>query len=556
MKTKLLWTIILIFALGLSANLSARAMQSPANAAWSIPAIIYQDAWPAPLYSDLSDDGTRLVALIPYSGSDKTTRHIVVNELSGGTWQAPVIIAQNGAYSDESFQVLPQATHPVISGDGNTIAYVGYTGTTYGVYVVNRQGSAWSAPALVNTGLENTHYWISISQDGNTLAFCNYPFFGIQQVYVATRQAGIWSAPTLIGIGGDPSLSADGMKLVYVFNAQAAFSEKTGAVWSAPLQLTSIDMYNYNVEYPQLSGDGLSVHYWVVKLVAQGTVQVRTEQNLYVQRRIGAGWSEPQRINAAPVQPSSVAEGPAAADRYATRFIFTIPVTETQHDESVVYSSHLQTSEWVNNTWQEARLVEANGYGNYNKWPLLMPNGKTLIFDGGVRYTGGGGAVYDALWKMTTNDAPPIPPSVSGLIPPSGGSLYSEIDHTRYDFATGTFTDTVLFTHMYTPLPQPPPPGMTDIGHSFSITAVYSSTGLPAQPTIPFTVTIDYASSGKGGAISGSLRLWLREMSGWSLLGGMDHPASSTLVAAISHLSDFAALGEARQLFLPFLARP
>jgi hypothetical protein len=126
-------------------------------AGWSTPAVIYQEAWDDPLFISLNMSNTRLVALIPDSGSDDNSRHIVVSEYTNGAWQTPVTIAQNGMYSYDLYQVLPQQTHPVISGDGNTIAYVGYTGTTAGAYIINRlSGGGWNTPQWLNTGLENT----------------------------------------------------------------------------------------------------------------------------------------------------------------------------------------------------------------------------------------------------------------------------------------------------------------------------------------------------------------------------------------------------------------
>lgn len=568
MKPKILLTAILVFTLGFSLSLAAPALatqslntgqsstdgsnpgERPA-ADWTDPAVFYQSTWPHPLYSDLSDDGARLVALIPYSGSDKTTRNIVATEMDGGSWKTPVVIAQNGAYSDETLQILPQVTHPVISGDGNTIAYVGYTGVTYGVYVVDRQGDAWSTPSLINTGLENTHYWISISQDGSTLALCNYPFFGTQQVYVVTRNNGTWSAPVTIGDGRYPSLSADGKRLAYVFSVDVAFSEKINGSWTAPVNLTSYDYLKYMVDYPQMSGDGASIYYWIVTSVPSGTVSIETDQNLYVMRRTGAAWGQPQRINKERVLPAEVTKGPAAADYYANRFIFSVPVTETQGSDLFVLASNLFTTEWVNGAWQEAPLVEYNGHGNYNKWPQLTPDGKTLTFDAGTRYIPGELPIYDALWKMTTTDAPYVPVSVSALISPSGGSLYSAIDQTSYIFPPGTFPFPVLFTHTFIPLPAPPPIGMTDIGHSFSITAVLSTTGQPVQPTIPFTVTIDYSSTGTGTAITNTLGLFTLDTSNWTGIGGLNNAALQKMFGPIGHLSKFTVLGETHPLFLP-----
>lgn len=69
----------------------------------------------------VSDDGARLVAVDVVNGEDKS-RNIVVSEFSNGAWQPVQVIAQNGVYDTSQY------THPVMNGDGNTIAYVGWTG--------------------------------------------------------------------------------------------------------------------------------------------------------------------------------------------------------------------------------------------------------------------------------------------------------------------------------------------------------------------------------------------------------------------------------------------
>jgi hypothetical protein len=535
---------------------------------WSEPKVIYAETWPDSLRFSLDDSATRLVALIPQSGNSETSRHIVVSELVGGAWQEPVVVAENGAYSDAPMQWLPQQTHPLISGDGNSIAYVGYTGATYGVYVVDRlPGGGWGALALVPTGLANTHYRISLSQDGATLALCDYPFLGIQQMYVLTRQAGVWSALQAIGPGGNPSLSADGKKLAYVSNARVAFTEQINGAWADPVQLTDNNPDRFVVEHPQISGDGRAIHYWLVTLIPEGNTLIRTAQDLYVLRRQGSGWGTPQKVTATPILPSSITDGPAAADRYATRLIYTRPVTVTDPDDGHVYidSSHLEIGEGITSTWQTTRLVEANGYGNYNKWPRLTPDGKTLVFDGSIRYSKTG-AVYGALWQMTTGVAPPLPPwafSITGIFDASGGSLFSAFDNIQYLFGAGVFSDTVEFTHSFWPNPPPPPIGMTDIGGIGGIGGLggaFAATllgpgGLPVQPNHPVTITVDYSSTDTGATIPGSLNLWWQNGGNWTQAPSFDNPASGVMTATVSHFSEFAVFGETNQVFLPAVAR-
>ena len=250
-----------------------------------------------------------MVALVPNSGSSDTSRHIIVSEVRGDAWQEPVVLAQNGAYSEAASQFLPQRTHPVMSGDGKTIAYVGFTGTTYGAYISTRgTDGVWSAPVLLNTGLPNTHYWVALSRNGNTLALSDYPFAATQHLYVLTRTNGVWSAPVRVSLdsgplqgGWTPSLSEDGSRLVFVANAQVMYSQRTADGWSPPIALTNHDAFALSAEFPQLSGDGMSIYYWLVTLVPDGSAMVRAAQNLYGLWWKESEWDVPRLVNSAPV---------------------------------------------------------------------------------------------------------------------------------------------------------------------------------------------------------------------------------------------------------------
>ena len=559
--------------------LPAPALAAPLSPAtlpgWSEPAILYPESWPAPRYVSFSNDGARLVALIPNSGSGDNSRHIVYSEAKNGVWQTPVVVAQNGAYSEAGFQVLPQRTHPVISGDGKTIAYVGYTGTTFGVYVLNRAADgAWSAPALINTDLPNIHYWISLNRTGSTLALSDYPFLGIQQLYVLERRNGVWGAPVRVSLtsgphqgGGAPSLSEDGSRLVFIGNTQVLYSQRTATGWSAPVAVTSHDGATMMAEYPQLSGDGMSIVYWLVTLTPSGGYQVRTSQDLYSIWWEGNAWGAPRLVNPAPVLPSSATEGPAALSRAGTRIVYTRAVTTTDpiSGESTVTGSHLDVSEWISNTWQTARLVAVTGYGNYNQWPRLTPVGRTFTFDGWQRSSRA--LPMSGLWRMTTAANPAIPPhafSLTTLLNTVGSSLVlSPFDNIGYRFDPGTFTATVTMTHTFQPNPPPPPPGQIGIGGIGGIgglggsflTTLLGPGGLPIQPTRPVTITVDYSDTDTGTTIPGSLNLWRRDVDQWVKLPSIDDPAAGAVMAPVSHFSEFAIFGATNRVYLPAVLR-
>jgi hypothetical protein len=146
---------------------------------------------------------------------------------------------------------------------------------------------------------------------------------------------------------------------------------------------------------------------------------------------------------------------------------------------------------------------------------------------------------------------------VVGTVTPSGGSLTSPADRTTYTFAAGTFTDTVIITHIPLPFSNVPSAGnLADIGRAFDVTAVYSSTGQPAQPTQPYTVTVQYTEAEKGLAIEDTLALYSWDSSQW-----VKEPSSevdtvnNTVTATPSHFSLWAVLGETRRMCLPIILK-
>lgn len=152
---------------------------------------------------------------------------------------------------------------------------------------------------------------------------------------------------------------------------------------------------------------------------------------------------------------------------------------------------------------------------------------------------------------------PLVTTPVVGLITPAGGSLISSADQTTYIFAAGTFPSTVVITHTPRLANSVPSPGnLIGISHFFDITAVYSNTSQPAQPTKPYTITVQYSAAEQGSAIENTLALYFWNGSKWvkESTSGLD-TASNRVTASPNHFSLWGVLGETRRVYLPVILR-
>jgi hypothetical protein len=148
-------------------------------------------------------------------------------------------------------------------------------------------------------------------------------------------------------------------------------------------------------------------------------------------------------------------------------------------------------------------------------------------------------------------------PSAAASIPTTGGSLISSFDQTSYTFATGTFPDTVTITHT-TRLPGHVPSigQLAGIDHFFEVTAVYSDTGQPAQPTQPYTVTVQYTDDERGPAIEDTLALYWWDGTQWvrEPTSGVD-TTNNTVTTTPARFGLWAVLGETRRMLLPVISK-
>jgi hypothetical protein len=143
-----------------------------------------------------------------------------------------------------------------------------------------------------------------------------------------------------------------------------------------------------------------------------------------------------------------------------------------------------------------------------------------------------------------------------GADPGRGGNLDSPGDGTYYEFESGTFTEIVRLSHTpATSLGMPSPAGMAGNGHAFIVTGVYSDTGQPTEPGLPYTLTITYSEAEARLTVNGTSGLWWWDGNGWSQAGieNADDPLKRQVSAQVTHFSAFAVRGETKRVYLPFI---
>ena len=146
-------------------------------------------------------------------------------------------------------------------------------------------------------------------------------------------------------------------------------------------------------------------------------------------------------------------------------------------------------------------------------------------------------------------------PVISSVIDSSGGELTSPFDSTTYHFSPGTFADTVLITHTTT-FSSTSPSSLEGIGHSFDIAAVYTATGQAAQPTKPYTITVQYTDGQKGAVDETTLAFYYRDGDQWIKESASTVDVDSNKVTATpSHFSAWIVMGEIRRVYLPMIKR-
>jgi hypothetical protein len=400
---------------------------------WTAPSRIITPSYETGCYNkwpSLNGDGTR-IAYLSVQGWPETQNDakIRIVEYTDGSWRAPEILAANGHYSTESFQWLPWQTQPVISADGDTIAYAGYEYDTVlerdsaQIYIIDRQGGAWGAPAKLDTGIENHESIVSLSADGNTIAYVSRPFNifgGTPVLHVSVRTGGVWGAKTAISSedsGGavHPSLSSDGTKLIWVQNEKIYFSEKRQGLWTPPIIIAANRYGESTLEYPLISSDGTMALYWKVNLTPTSGGYIRQTKDLYLIQRTPWGWSGERRINPAAIIPGFYVDGPAGASGLFNRVAYS----RSRVIEDVMNGANLEMAELSGNNWAVKSLT-GSADSIWDVFPAFSADGNTIIYQGSDPSVPGCNAFWAA---KTTESNTAVVSTISGTVTFAGAPL-------------------------------------------------------------------------------------------------------------------------------------
>lgn len=383
---------------------------------WSVPKTIAVNWYTAP---GINADATRVVFLDPYttSGSGGYTdyyydRRVLISEYSNAAWSVPVLIGNNAM--NRGTGMMPVTTHPVISTDGLTVAYLGCTGNckpigegdSYDIYVSRRGLSGWSPPVALPIDLAAIDERISLSADGNTIAFSsdymNLPFYAYNRVYISEFVGGVWSTPYPISSnalnGWAPDLSQDGLQAVWLSNPSGLIGNLTlmyahrapGGPWSAPQQLNTGLAETSEQGVYRFSPDGNSLFYWEILVDTSSSPAVYSGQDLFMLRHIGDGWSQRSKVTATPFTPmKGDGEAPPAINSDGTRVIY--PRTVVQNN--TVTGTFLEMTEFRSGKWSTPVAI-TSPYFPYYAYPNLSSNGAKLISLGPDLNTGSGALIW------------------------------------------------------------------------------------------------------------------------------------------------------------------
>lgn len=368
--------VILSFLLILSMSISSFA------GSWSTKTSI-QGASCA-LFPQFSSDGETVVYLDNLAVYTKDEYSLDVVVLEGDDFGDKTVLGSNGIQNNFPYV----ETHPAISGNGNTIVYLGndpVNNENRLFYATKNASGVWSNAQVIDsipTGWLDGR--LSLDYSGNTLAYiCGTGGFfgGTSTLFLAERVGGVWQAPKQIsnhegdyaGAAGNPVLSDNGTTLLWRqanHQFEILVSQKIAGTWQSPQVLTSSEE---DENYPYLSRDGSTIFYW--KIYLDGNVYRNKE--LYAIKKEGGSWQSPKLISKTPVLITTY-DSRVAASESGNRVVYPAYIKEGD----TITTSYLLASEYQNGSWTTPSQISSADFG-YQLYPTMSADGKDLIFSEG-----------------------------------------------------------------------------------------------------------------------------------------------------------------------------
>lgn len=352
----------------------------------------------------ITADGRQGVALDcsnqSYDSSSNYECEIIYFYEDNGTWEKQVV-ANNGIKQDFPFF----RTIPVISGDGTTLVYMGFDsdGNDFRLYIAQKQPNGlFDTPEIIQnvpSGWFNPG--IDLNYTGDLLVYVcgdGEGFFGgTATLYYIENIKDRWSNPKKIydptsgeyaGAAIEPSLDKYGNSVAWIQNSHQGdvfYSKRTTSGFGEPTILTSSEE---NEARLIMSGDGKTIAFWRV----YEEYSTYTGQDLFITKKTGDGWSQPQKVTAAPLDVSGFYDGRPALNYDGTRLIYNnyYSVWDPIFEYSTIMYGRLVMSEYQNDSWNTPTEITATTWGFDNE-PNLSEDGKILIFSDaygiGVKYS-------------------------------------------------------------------------------------------------------------------------------------------------------------------------
>lgn len=219
-----------------------------------------------------------------------------------------------------------------------------------------------------------------------------------------------------------------------------------------------------------------------------------------------------------------------------------VPQQLANVNDSLVFSAsdgqHGVEAWWSDGTAAGTTLIQdiAPGMANANPDQFTFA-GHQLFF------TANDGLVGQELWSLR---------SFAENVDVAGGKLVSWLDHTTYQFPSGTFSTAVTVTHT---LQDPAQLGAATPWRpvrAFELTVVDSETGASVQLEHPYSLAAQYTEAELGVLIDSTLALYAWDGQQWTREASSTVDLTNHLITATStHTGLWAIGGETYQLFLP-----